>query len=239
MRRADRLFQIIQLVRGRRLTTAAFLAQRLDVSERTVYRDVADLLHQGVPIEGEAGVGYRLGRGFELPPLMFTVDEARALVASVRMAQVWQDPVLAQASQVALGKILSVLPNAARVAAESMAIFAPPIGLDPTVQTTLKTLREASQAHRKVLVQYSDVADQLTQRILRPLGCFFWGKVWTLAAWCEIREGFRSFRLDRMGRVQLIEGKDGHFNDETGKMLADYLRSAAPPNIQDKLTGTA
>lgn len=239
MRRADRLFQIVQLVRGRRLTTAAFLAQRLDISERTVYRDVADLLHQGVPIEGEAGVGYRLGRGFELPPLMFTVDEARALVASVRMAQVWQDPVLAQASQVALGKILSVLPNAARVAAESMAIFAPPIGLDPTVQTTLQTLREAAQAHRKVQVQYSDATDQLTQRILRPLGCFYWGKVWTLAAWCEIRDGFRSFRLDRMVRVQLIEGKKGQFNDETGKTLADYLRSTAPPNIQDKLTGTA
>ena len=155
------------------------------------------------------------------------------------MAQVWQDPVLAQASQVALRKILSVLPNAARVAAESMAIFAPPLGLDPTVQNTLQTLREAAQTNRKMLVQYSDAADQLTQRILRPLGCFFWGKVWTLAAWCEIRDGFRSFRLDRMGRVQLIEGKDEHFNDETGKMLADFLRSAAPPNTQDKLTGTA
>ena len=82
MRRADRLFQIVQLIRGRRLTTAAFLAQRLEVSERTVYRDVADLQHQGVPIEGEAGVGYRLGQGFELPPLMFTHDEARALVAA-------------------------------------------------------------------------------------------------------------------------------------------------------------
>ena len=81
MRRADRLFQIVQLIRGRRLTTAAFLAQRLEVSERTIYRDVADLQHQGVPLEGEAGVGYRLGAGFDLPPLMFTHDEARALVA--------------------------------------------------------------------------------------------------------------------------------------------------------------
>ena len=87
MRRADRLFQIVQLIRGRRLSTAAFLAQRLEVSARTVYRDIADLQHQGVPIEGEAGVGYRLGAGFELPPLMFSHDEAKALVASVRMAQ--------------------------------------------------------------------------------------------------------------------------------------------------------
>ena len=80
MRRADRLFQIVQLIRGRRLSTAAYLAQRLEVSERTVYRDIADLQHQGVPIEGEAGVGYRLGQGFDLPPLMFSEDEARALV---------------------------------------------------------------------------------------------------------------------------------------------------------------
>ena len=236
MRRADRLFQIVQLIRGRRLTTAAFLAQRLEVSERTVYRDVADLQHQGVPIEGEAGVGYRLGKGFELPPLMFTPDEACALVASVRMAQVWQDPALAQASQVALGKILSVLPASARAAAQSMAIYAPPIGLEPAVQATLQTLREAAQAHRKVRVNYRDAKEAVSQRTLRPLGCFYWGSVWTLAAWCESRDAFRSFRLDRMGDVQLVDGSAGNFKAEPGKSLADYLRSAAPPGTQDRLT---
>jgi len=238
MRRADRLFHIVQLIRGRRLTTAAFLAQRLEVSARTVYRDVADLQHQGVPIEGEAGVGYRLGQGFDLPPLMFTLDEARALVASVRMAQVWQDPALAQASQVALGKILSVLPAAARAAAQSMAIYAPPVGLEPSVQITLQTLREATQTHHKVQIDYSDATGQLTQRLLRPLGCFYWGKVWTLAAWCEARQGFRSFRLDRMTHLQVLEGKAGQFHDEPGKRLADYLRQAAPAGIQDQLDGT-
>jgi predicted DNA-binding transcriptional regulator YafY len=239
MRRADRLFQIVQFIRGRRLTTAALLAQRLEVSERTIYRDVADLQHQGVPIEGEAGVGYRLGQGFDLPPLMFTADEARALVASVRMAQVWQDPALAQASQVALGKILSVLPPAARAAAQSMAIYAPPIGLEPWVQAHLQTLREAAQDHRTLKVQYRDAKEEVTERILRPLGCFYWGKVWTLAAWCETRNDFRSFRLDRLLEVQTLEGKAGHFKDETGKTLADYLRSTAPPRIQDRLDGTA
>jgi predicted DNA-binding transcriptional regulator YafY len=238
MRRADRLFHIVQLIRGRRLTTAAFLAQRLEVSARTVYRDVADLQHQGVPIEGEAGVGYRLGQGFDLPPLMFTLDEARALVASVRMAQVWQDPALAQASQVALGKILSVLPTAARVAAQSMAIYAPPVGLAPSVQTTLQTLREATQTRHKVQVDYREATDQLTQRVLRPLGCFYWGKVWTLAAWCEARHGFRSFRLDRIAGLQVMTGRAGQFQDEPGKRLADYLRDAAPAGIQDKLDGT-
>ncbi len=237
MRRADRLFQIVQLVRGRRLTTAAFLARRLEVSERTVYRDVADLQHQGVPLEGEAGVGYRLGKGFELPPLMFTNDEARALVASVRMAQVWQDPALAQASQVALGKILSVLPVAARAAAQSLAIYAPPSGLEPAVQLRLQTLREAVQARRKVRLLYRDAGDALSQRSLWPLGCFYWGRVWTLAAWCESRNAFRSFRLDRMDQLELQQGAGAQFRDEPGRTLSDYLRDAAPARIQDNLTG--
>ncbi len=235
MRRADRLFQIVQLIRGRRLTTAALLAEKLEVSERTVYRDVADLQAQGVPIEGEAGVGYRFGKGFDLPPLMFTVEEARALVASVRMAHVWQDPAMAQASQVALGKILSVLPSASRAAAQSMAIYAPPIGLDPEVQITLQTLREAVETKTRIRLQYKDATDRSSQRTLRPLGCFYWGKVWTLAAWCETRDGFRSFRLDRMSEVERIDGASGRFKDESGKTLIDYLRQAAPPEAQKKL----
>ena len=234
MRRADRLFQIVQLIRGRRLTTAAHLAQRLEVSQRTIYRDIADLQHQGVPIEGEAGVGYRLGAGFDLPPLMFSHDEARALVASVRMAQVWQDPALAQAAEVALGKILSVLPTAARVAAQSMAVYAPPIGLTPALQATLQTLREAVPARRKLRLDYRDAGEQLTQRTLRPLGCFYWGKVWTLAAWCESRGDFRNFRLDRMDKVQLVDGAAGQFRDEPGKTLADYFRAVLPPGMPTK-----
>ncbi len=234
MRRADRLFQIVQLIRGRRLTTAAHLAGRVEVSERTIYRDVADLQRQGVPIEGEAGVGYRLGAGFDLPPLMFSHDEAKALVASVRMAQVWQDPALAQAAEVALGKILSVLPTAARVAAQSMAVYAPPFGLKPAVQATLRALREAVQARRKVRVQYRDAVEQLSRRTLRPLGCFYWGKVWTLAAWCETRHDFRNFRLDRMDQVDTLDGVSGQFRDEAGKTLADYLRAVAPPQVQAK-----
>jgi predicted DNA-binding transcriptional regulator YafY len=239
MRRADRLFQIVQLIRGRRLTTAAHLAQRLEVSERTIYRDVADLQHQGVPIEGEAGVGYRLGAGFDLPPLMFSQDEAKALVASVRMAQVWQDPALAQAAEVALGKVMAVLPTAARVAAQSLAVYAPPFGLEPAVQSTLQSLREAVQLRRKLRFDYRDVAAQCSQRSVRPLGCFYWGKVWTLAAWCELRRDFRSFRLDRMDAVQAQTGAAGQFRDEPGKTLADYLRAVAPAQVQAKWSNEA
>lgn len=221
MRRADRLFHIVQLIRGRRLTTAAWLAQRLQVSERTVYRDVADLQHQGVPIEGEAGVGYRLGAGFELPPLMFTQEEAKALVASVRLAQSWLDPALAQAAQEALGKILPVLPAGARAAAQALAVYAPQVGPAADVQRTLQALREAVQERRKVLVHYTDLNERSSQRTLRPLGCFYWGKVWTLAAWCEQRNDFRSFRIDRVRSVQCLEER---FRDEPGRTLADLAR---------------
>jgi predicted DNA-binding transcriptional regulator YafY len=223
MRRADRLFHIVQLIRGRRLTTAAFLAARLEVSERTVYRDVADLQHQGVPIEGEAGVGYRLGPGFELPPLMFSAGEARALVAATRLAQAWLDPVMARDAEQALGKILSILPRQTRAAAESLALYAPTFSVDPAIQQTLQTLREAVQLRHKISMGYRDVADQSSQRSVWPLGCFFWGKVWTLAAWCESRQAFRSFRLDRMDALQV---QTTMFRDEVGKTLADFLRQA-------------
>jgi predicted DNA-binding transcriptional regulator YafY len=221
MRRADRLFHIIQIIRGRRLTTAAFLAGRLEVSERTVYRDVADLQAQGVPIEGEAGVGYRLGAGFDLPPLMFTQGEANALVAAARVAQPWLDAAMGREIESALGKILSVLPTAARAAAESQALYAPPVGLDAAARQTLQTLREATQSRHKLLIHYRDVGGNDSQRNIRPLGCFYWGKVWTLSAWCEVREDFRGFRIDRIHYVRRL---DEQFRDEAGKTLADLLR---------------
>ena len=221
MRRADRLFQIVQLIRGRRLSTAAFLAERLEVSQRTIYRDVADLQHQGVPIEGEAGVGYRLGAGFELPPLMFSQGEANALVAAARLAQAWLDPGLAREVEGALGKILSVLPPAARLAAEAQALYAPLVGLDARTQATLQALREAVQSCHVVEIDYADVQGRPSLRRLRPLGCFYWGKVWTLSAWCELRNDFRGFRIDRIAAFTVLPER---FRQEPGKTLADLLR---------------
>lgn len=221
MRRADRLFQLVQLIRGRRLSTAAFLAQRLEVSLRTIYRDVADLQHQGVPIEGEAGVGYRLGAGFALPPLMFSQDEANALVAAARLAQAWVDAGMAREIEGALGKILSVLPPAARVAAEAQALYAPGVGLDVRAQATLQALREAVHACQVVRLDYADVQGRPSLRCVRPLGCFYWGKVWTLSAWCELRDGFRGFRIDRVAGFEVLPRR---FRQEPGKTLADLLR---------------
>lgn len=223
MRRADRLFQLVQLIRGRRLTTAAFLAQRLEVSERTVYRDVADLLRQGVPIEGEAGVGYRIGRGFDLPPLMFSTQEASALIAAARMAQAWLDPALARNAEAALGKILSVLPSGTRTAAEATRIYAPPMALDDTVAQRLQQLREAAQTRHKLRLHYATIEGERSVRVVRPLGCFYWGSVWTLGAWCEKRQALRSFRVDLMERCERL---DDSFADEAGKTLPDFLREA-------------
>ena len=224
MRRADRLFQLVQLIRGRRLSTAAYLAERLAVTPRTIYRDVADLQHQGVPIEGAAGVGYRLGSGFDLPPLMFTEDETKALVAAVRVAQIGLDAGLAAGAEAALSKILSVLPAAARAAAESQAVYAPlnsMTGLDAITRQHLQALREAVQAQRKVQLIYQDLQNKTSQRTVRPLGCFYWGKVWTLTAWCESRSDFRNFRMDRIESIHL----QADFKHEAGKTLADFLRT--------------
>ncbi|MEX1166898.1 MAG: YafY family protein [Hydrogenophaga sp.] len=221
MRRADRLFALVQLVRGRRLSTAAWLAGRLEVSLRTVYRDVADLQAQGVPIEGEAGVGYRLGRGFDLPPLMFTLDEARALAMATQMASQWLDPVLALAASDAMSRVMSVLPAAVRTEVERLPLAAPGSGLEPAVAQTLQSLREAIQQHSVLQLDYLDLRDQPSRRHVWPLGCFYWGKVWTLAAWCESREDFRSFRVDR---IRAIAPAERRFSLQPGRTLSDMLR---------------
>lgn len=222
MRRADRLFDLVQRLRGRRLSTAAQLAEALQVSVRTVYRDVADLQQRGVPIEGEAGVGYRLRPGFSLPPLMFTPAEAQALVASVRMAQARLDAPLAAEAEAALGKILAVLPPTARAAAESLALFAPDPGLAPEVRDRLFALRQAIAQRSVLRIHYRDEAGATTRRDVRPLGCFYWGAVWTLAGWCELRDGFRNFRLDRIEHLQVLERRFAH---EAGRSLGDFLRA--------------
>lgn len=221
MRRAERLFQIVVLIRGRRLTTAAFLAARLEVSPRSIYRDVAALQAQGVPVEGEAGVGYRMGRGFELPPLMFTREEAQALVACVRVAQSRIDTGLATQADGALAKILAALPAGDRAAAECLPVYAPATGPDQATRERLRGLRQATDLRRKLRIEYADLKDAASTRVVRPLGCFYWGQVWTLAAWCETRADFRNFRVDRIARIDTLE--DG-FRDEAGKTLPDLLR---------------
>jgi predicted DNA-binding transcriptional regulator YafY len=231
MRPTDRLFRLVQLIRGRRLSTAHFLAERLEVSVRTVYRYVTQLQAQGVPIEGEAGVGYRMGKEFSLPPLMFSKEEARALVTAVRLAQPWLDSELALAAETALSKVVSVLPQAERAAAEDVRMFAPNLKLTDQERDTLLTLREAIQARRKLVLHYRDSLDKTSVRAVQPLGCFFWGKVWTLGAWCETRNDFRSFRLDRMALAKLT---DISFRTEPGRGLRDFLQQAGAGKLASR-----
>ena len=237
MRPANRLFQIVQLIRSRRLTTAAWLAERLELSERTVYRDIAQLQAQGVPIKGEAGVGYRMGAGFDLAPLMFSQVEAKALVACARIAQSRLDPELAAAAEYALHKIVSVLPSGMRASAESMALHAPASSLDDTTRWQLQSLRQAIEAKRKLLLQYRDLTDRISLRTVRPLGCFYWDAVWILGAWCEMRQEFRNFRVDRIEELGVSEER---FREEPGRTLADLLREECmnDKRLPDKRGGT-
>ncbi len=221
MRRADRLFAIVQYLRGRRLTTAAQLAQWLEVSERTVYRDVADLAGTGVPIDGEAGVGYRIRAGFDLPPLMFSFDEIDALVIGARFVEAWAGPKLAGGARSALSKIAAALPGDKRAALESSPLFAPGFFVDPKPGERLDALRQAIARKQWADLDYKDADARSSMRRVRPLGLYFWGDVWTLAAWCELREDFRNFRLDRIVEANITTE---HFPDEAGKRLEDFLR---------------
>jgi predicted DNA-binding transcriptional regulator YafY len=221
MRRADRLFEIVQYLRGRRLTTAAQLATWLEVSDRTIYRDVADLVASGVPIDGEAGVGYRIAATFDLPPLMFNFDEIDALVIGARFVESWGGPVLANGARSALAKIASALPREKRTALEAARLFAPGFFVDPMPGERLETFRRAIAQHNLVELNYRDGHGSGTQRRVRPLGIFFWGEAWSVAAWCELRRDFRNFRLDRIAELRRLEDR---FPDESGKRLEDFLR---------------
>lgn len=201
MRRADRLFQIVQHLRGGRLVTARSLAERLEVSERTIYRDIVDLQGSGVPVEGEAGVGYVLRSGFELPPLMFSRDEIVALVAGARLVRAWGGAGMARAAEEALIKIEAVLPEAERARAGAVQVHAMAWEMTDEVRALIDRLEQAVEARAVLVLDYVDAAGVASQRPVRPLGLWFWGKVWTLVSWCELRDDFRMFRLDRIASV--------------------------------------
>ena len=222
MRRADRLFRIVQFLRGRRLTTAAQLAKWLQVSERTIYRDVRDLSLTGTPIEGEAGVGYRLRGGFELPPLMFDIEEVEALTLGARMVEAWSSPQLGAAALSAIAKIATALPTERRIWLEGSRTYVPQFHIPKQLGERFELIRGAIRDRLTVHFVYADVEKKLSERRVRPLSLYFWGEHWTLAAWCESRDDFRSFRIDRVIRLQVT---DETFRDESGKRLADFVRA--------------
>jgi predicted DNA-binding transcriptional regulator YafY len=218
MRRADRLFQIVQHLRGGRLVTARRLAERLEVCERTVYRDIRDLTLSGVPIEGEAGIGFVLRHGFDVPPLMFTREEIEALVLGARMVQAFAGERLADSAKEALAKIEAAVPDKLRQDLNASRLFAPNV---PRAPEPIDLVRAAIHESRKIECAYTREDGKSSMRVLHPLGLYFWGRVWTLAAWCEMREDYRSFRLDRMTDLRVL---DRQFEERPGHSLADFLK---------------
>lgn len=222
MRRADRLFQIVQYLRGGRLVRARQLSEWLEVSERTIYRDVADLQASGVPIEGAAGVGYIMRDGYDLPPLMFTRDEIVALLAGARLIRAWGGAAMARAAEEAMIKIDAVIPDKMRVRQNEIEIHAFAPEMTPQVRDLIDCLEAAADTRKRLSVSYQDGKGDTSSRVIRPLGLWFWGKVWTLVAWCELRQDFRMFRLDRMSQV---EETGETFRPEPGKTLKDFYRA--------------
>ncbi|RDL51180.1 hypothetical protein BLJAPNOD_02310 [Ensifer sp. M14] len=221
MRRADRLFEIIQILRRKKATRAADLAALLEVSERTVYRDIADMIARGVPIEGEAGVGYILRPGFDLPPLMFNENEIEALLLGTRIVQSWADPQLAEAAASALSKIGEVVPDALGRQLDLVNLWTPVEPARQPISIDQAALRRAIRQKRKVQFAYLDLEGRTSDRRVRPLIMAFYGHVWLLAAWCETRNGFRVFRIDRMSDFNTL---DEGFTAEPGRTAEDFLK---------------
>lgn len=221
MRRAERLFQLLNLLRNRRtVMTARQLGEALEVSERTIYRDIQALSLSGVPIEGEAGVGYRLQRHFQLPPLMFDRDEVEALLLGARMIRAWGDKQMASAANSAMQKILAVLPDGLRDLEEDPSIQVPNFGTTEELTAHSSVIRRAIRAKTAVLVNYQRADGAISTRTLLPLGLVFWGKVWTMIAWCRLRKNYREFRLDRIIDLNELEEK---FQTDSSMSLNHYL----------------
>lgn len=223
MRRADRLFLIIHALRGRRTALPARrLAETLAVSLRTVYRDVADLQLSGVPIEGEAGVGYLLRKGSDIPPLMFNADEIEALVVGSRFVRAFAGERLSMGARAALLKIEAVLPQELRARTQRSRIFAPPRSDRIEATGLIDRLHEAIMEHRVLRLDYRDGSGSVTARDIEPLCLAFWGGAWTLGAWCRLRTNFRNFRPDR---IASFDATGEIFRETIERNLAAYLVS--------------
>lgn len=202
------------------MITARRLAEKLQVSERTIYRDVRDLQLSGMPIEGEAGIGYLLRQDFDIPPLMFTRSEIEALVLGARMVRAWGGTEQGEAATQALHKIEAALPSDLRDKVDETLLFALNFRPSPELRRNVDLLNAAASEKRYAEFQYTREDGQVSERRVRPLGLYFWGGAWSLAAWCEMRKDFRNFRLDRMQNLVALEKK---FSEEAKKSLRAFV----------------
>ena len=223
MRKAERLFQILTLLRSRRsVLTADEIAYQLGVSVRTVYRDMQALSLSNIPIQSEAGVGYRLQPGFTISPMMFEADELEALALGAKMVKGWGDDNLVDAVERALQKIYAVLPDKtfAFHYANDDTVIVTDFGRQHASQFS-DVIRKAIKSCIKLEIEYKNEKAELSQRRIWPLGMIYWGKVWTLIAWCQLRRDYRVFRLDRIAN---LTPSDEKFETCSKINLQSYLK---------------
>ncbi len=208
MRRADRLLRIIQLLRRhRRPVTGQRMAEELEVSLRTLYRDVADLITDGVPIRGEAGVGYVLGEGYDLPPLMFNSDELDAVMLGLSWVARRGDQTLERAAADTVAKIGTVLPEHLRAYFYDAPLITPPSFNQAPERIDLAAIRKAIRTQTKIQIEYEDENQKPTSRVIWPIAISYFDAQRLIVAWCELRVGFRHFRSDRILEMQVLEEK--------------------------------
>ncbi|WP_170429077.1 helix-turn-helix transcriptional regulator [Ruegeria arenilitoris] len=219
MRRTDRLFDIIQILRDGKLHRAQDIADRLEVSVRTIYRDMDTLVASGVPVEGERGVGYMVREQITLPPLNLTPAELEALNLGMAIVAEAADPDLKAAAESLADKIDAVLPTQVVAEADTWKFAVCPFADAARGLAYMAPIRAAIKSRQKLHLTYRRIDGVLTERTIRPLHMEYWGRVWTLTAWCELREGFRVFRIDL---IEAVEPLPEIFADEPGKSLSDF-----------------
>ena len=220
MRRTDRLFDIIGILRDGKLHRAQDIADRLEVSVRTIYRDMDTLVASGIPLEGERGVGYMVREAITLPPLTLTSEELEALNLGVAIVSEAADPDLKAAALKLADKIDAVLPTQTIAQADAWKFAVYPFADAARGLSHMATLRSAIKTRQKLALQYRRIDGTASQRTIRPLHMEYWGRVWTLTAWCELRDDFRVFRVDLIEDASALPEL---FTDEPGKTLADYM----------------
>ena len=227
MRRADRLLQIIQILRRqrRRPTTADAIAVELEVNPRTIYRDISVLQASRVPIEGQAGVGYILRGGYDLPPLMFAPEELEAIVLGARMVADRGDPDLARAAADVLAKVGTVLPAGTADQLWRASLLVPHRSAEASAfGVHLPLIRRSIRQNRKLELAYKDAQEVTSQRVVWPLGLYFFSHVTLVCTWCELRSDFRALRADR---ILMCEMSGGHFNPRQGALLRAFHEARA------------
>ncbi|MEM6636471.1 MAG: YafY family protein [Pseudomonadota bacterium] len=225
MRRTDRLFDLIQILRDGRLHRAQDMADRLEVSVRTLYRDMDTLMASGIPVAGERGVGYMMTAAITLPPLNLTLTELEALHLGMAVVGEAADDELKGAAASLSAKIDAVLPEDRKAPPTGWGFAVYPFADAAKGFRHMPKIRAAIRARQKLRITYDALDEEQTRRTIRPLQMEYWGRVWTCTAWCEMRKDFRVFRVDRISKLRVMPQL---FVNEKGKSLADFLAREDP-----------